>query len=153
MPVIDHTVNASIDWMHSAKKIWGIPLNPLGELTISDFYKQGSNAPYEQYTKVLGCQIQLFLVVLVLCTSIHNIMIAGKMTISRPRMLLSWCCIIPPILGILTSLVFIASQLGAPINCRILMWSTAIVVSCSNFCNGLILLQKAYLILCRQKWI
>ncbi|KAI8051492.1 hypothetical protein BDF22DRAFT_690990 [Syncephalis plumigaleata] len=76
------------------------------------------------------------------------------MVIRKPRHLVSWCCFIPSVLGVADCVIFINMKLGINhINCRNMIWSFVVGMSISNFCNSLILLHKAYLVLCRARWV
>ncbi|KAI8051493.1 hypothetical protein BDF22DRAFT_690998 [Syncephalis plumigaleata] len=76
------------------------------------------------------------------------------MVIRKPRHLVSWCCFIPSVLGVADCVIFINMELGTNhINCRHMIWMFVVGLSISNFCNSLILLHKAYLVLCRARWV
>ncbi|KAI9596913.1 hypothetical protein BDF19DRAFT_437188 [Syncephalis fuscata] len=75
------------------------------------------------------------------------------MVISRPYSIIFWCCFIPSVLGIINSLIGIFMLLNFFGNCRIMVWIILFNISFTMISNSLILLQKAYLVLCRQRWI
>ncbi|KAI9598608.1 hypothetical protein BDF19DRAFT_182970 [Syncephalis fuscata] len=75
------------------------------------------------------------------------------MLISRPRSMIPWCCFIPSASGIIASLMSIFMFLNFPTNCRIMIWVLTFSISLTMVGNSLILLQKVYLVLCRERWV
>ncbi|RKP23597.1 hypothetical protein SYNPS1DRAFT_30646 [Syncephalis pseudoplumigaleata] len=80
-------------------------------------------------------------------------LVAAKMVVARPRLLTSWCCLASTMPCVANGFILYMAHLGCYFNCRMLMWSMGFSISIINICNGLVLLQKTYLILNRQRWI
>ncbi|KAI9592259.1 hypothetical protein BDF19DRAFT_452344 [Syncephalis fuscata] len=153
MPSIDYTNVTETAWMKDAKTFWGIPLHPLGEMNIFDFYMQTPNDLQEQRHRLVGSKFQIVFTIMMLSIVFNNFVISVKMVVERPRILAPWCCLIPAFLGILTGLLIIMVQLGIFFTCRYVLWAIVFGITVVYTCNGLIVLQKTYLILCRQKWV
>ncbi|KAI9592788.1 hypothetical protein BDF19DRAFT_450892 [Syncephalis fuscata] len=141
MPSIDYTNVTETAWMKDAKTFWGIPLHPLGEMNIFDFYMQTPNDLQEQRHRLVGSKFQIVFTIMMLSIVFNNFVISVKMVVERPRILAPWCCLIPAFLGILTGLLIIMVQLGIFFTCRYVLWAIVFGITVT------------YLILCRQKWV
>ncbi|KAI9591297.1 hypothetical protein BDF19DRAFT_455550 [Syncephalis fuscata] len=153
MPAISLADIANAEWTKNATTFWGILLHPLGEMNILDYYMQPAGSLNEQRGRLFGNQLQTIIVVLTGSFAIRNMLIAIKIIIRQPRSLVSWCCAIPSLIGILTSCIYIMAQLGCYFNCRHIIWSVTTGISFATFANSLILLRKAYLVINRKKWV
>ncbi|KAI9596909.1 hypothetical protein BDF19DRAFT_325675 [Syncephalis fuscata] len=153
MPFINYTDPTQTEWRHNAKKQWGIPLNPLGEISVPDFLVEASGHIDEQRLRLSGIQIQIVFSVLMLCIFAHNIVITTKMTISRPHSKFSWCCLILAAVGTICNIMQILMLIGYGLNCRMLLWSAGNFISLGMIFNSLILLLKVHLVLYQKKWI
>ncbi|KAI8050209.1 hypothetical protein BDF22DRAFT_696097 [Syncephalis plumigaleata] len=152
MPSIDFSNATDMAWLTNAKHLWGIPLHPLGEMNMLDYYVNEYNAG-NRGNELAGVRFQIINGAILMYIVLHNTKQAINLLNNRPRAIISWCCFIPCITGILTATIFIMLELGLYFTCRHAVWSLSFGISVSNFCNTMILLQKAYLISCRQKWI
>ncbi|KAI9598592.1 hypothetical protein BDF19DRAFT_430788, partial [Syncephalis fuscata] len=153
MPFINYTNPTQTEWRHNATKQWGILLNPLGEINVPDFLMEATGHINEQRLRLAGMQVQIVFSVIMLCIFAHNICIATKMTISRPRRLFSWCCLILAVTGTMFSIMIIFMLVGFGLNCRMLLWSSGIFGSLGMIFNSSILLLKVHLVLYQKKWI
>ncbi|KAI9591179.1 hypothetical protein BDF19DRAFT_456083, partial [Syncephalis fuscata] len=144
---------AANEWIRNATKLWGNPAHPLGEVSILDFYMMASNSIEDQRNQWFGSKTQIITIPVLSFIILRNFIISFKMVIARPYILVSWCCLVPTVLGILTGLMIMLMELGSVFNCRHTIWFIGFGISISYFCNSLILLQKAYLIFDRQKWV
>ncbi|RKP25503.1 hypothetical protein SYNPS1DRAFT_22545 [Syncephalis pseudoplumigaleata] len=82
-----------------------------------------------------------------------NLFKTVNMLKARSRVLALWCCLIPCLIGVFTVTIFMLMELGIYFNCRHLVWTILTGISISNVCHSMVLMQKAYLILGRAKWI
>ncbi|KAI9592687.1 hypothetical protein BDF19DRAFT_450642 [Syncephalis fuscata] len=153
MPFINYTSSDYNEWMNSDIKQWGARLHPLGEKSIFDFFIEATGDIASQRLRLLGVQILIVVHIIMFCIFSRNLIIASRMVISRPRSIVSWCCFLPSVLSSLIILAVISMYVDSPINCRIMIWILTFNISFAMVGNGLILLQKVYLVLCRQKWI
>ncbi|KAI8055769.1 hypothetical protein BDF22DRAFT_672115 [Syncephalis plumigaleata] len=147
MPSINYTSSADIGWKYDAKQLWNsIPLNPSGERNIYDFYMEASDDLSMQRTRLASTQKQFMMLILASYMFTRNFLITIKMLVALPRNFSCWCCLVSSSLE--SVMIF-----DGDISCRILIWSVSFSISISHFCNSMVLLRKAYLILCRQKWV
>ncbi|KAI9592215.1 hypothetical protein BDF19DRAFT_219721 [Syncephalis fuscata] len=153
MPFINYTSPDYNEWMNSNTKQLGARLHPLGEMNIFDFFMEATGDTVEQRLRLFGIQVLLVVDVVMFCMFGRNLVIASRMVISRPCSIVSWYCLIPSALGSMILLAVISMYINSPINCRILVWIFGFSISFTMIGNSLILLQKAHLVLCRQKWI
>ncbi|RKP23088.1 hypothetical protein SYNPS1DRAFT_31212 [Syncephalis pseudoplumigaleata] len=149
MPAIDYSNPAETTWMTNATHLWGIPLHPLGEVNMLDFYMAKENSE-QTYRELSGARFQLASGMLMSYLTIRNIIICTQMVVARPRILASWCCLIPCFIGGITTVVFVLMELGYYFACRHLVWLIFFGISTANFFNSTVLLQKVYLILNRE---
>ncbi|KAI9592257.1 hypothetical protein BDF19DRAFT_468226 [Syncephalis fuscata] len=153
MPVFNYSNPEELEWQNNATKVWGIPLHPYGEMNLLDFEVQSFESGNRKYDQFSGIRFQIAFVMGALPVIALNVYISAKMVLNRPHLLASWCCFIPSATGVITITTFILVYLGFCFNCRYLIWSIGFGMSVTYFCNSLILLQKAYLILYRKKWV
>ncbi|KAI9592732.1 hypothetical protein BDF19DRAFT_450745 [Syncephalis fuscata] len=153
MPIIDENNPAEIEWRSNATTLWGIHLHPQGEVNLFNFYLQVVNNLDTRHNQLFGNKLQILFATGVSLIVVRNFIISSKMVMHRPRLLAPWCCLVPCVLNLLTEVVFMGMELGFFANCRILIWTSTFGISITYVCNSMILLQKAYLILCRQKWL
>ncbi|KAI9591438.1 hypothetical protein BDF19DRAFT_271431 [Syncephalis fuscata] len=153
MPFINYTSPDYNDWVNSDIKQWGARLHPLGEMNIFDFFMEATGDIANQRLRLFGIQSLVLVDVIMFSIFVRNLVIVGRMVISRPRNMISWCCLIPSAFGIVNGIVAISMYTDLPINCRTMIWIVGFSMSSAMICNSLILLQKVYLVLFRQKWI
>ncbi|KAI8057735.1 hypothetical protein BDF22DRAFT_662175 [Syncephalis plumigaleata] len=153
MPVINHTNPDQMEWINDASHLWGIPLHPLGEMNLFDYYLEGDDVELH-YKRFLGGRFQITYSVLVAYIITYCVISSSQMIRRKPRHLVSWCCFIPSILSAMESLSLVTLELGVYYtSCRLIIWLLLFAISISNVCNSLILLHKAYLVLAKAKWI
>ncbi|KAI9594834.1 hypothetical protein BDF19DRAFT_443817 [Syncephalis fuscata] len=133
------------EWIKNASTtLWRIP----------HFLSEDLNDIKLTRARLVAVMPQLIINLLIGCFFIRNLTIAFKMVFAHPRYLSNWCCLIPSILGTCGSIM--TSAIVYPIsgiNCRILIWYFEFSISISNLCSGTIVLQNAYLIMRKQRWI
>ncbi|KAI9592011.1 hypothetical protein BDF19DRAFT_239592 [Syncephalis fuscata] len=153
MPFINYTSPDYNEWMNSDIKQLGARLHPLGEKNIFDFFMESSDGISKQRLRLFGMQFLMALEVVLFWTFVRNLVIASRMVIMRPRNMVSWLCLIPSALNSIIALVMVLMYTFFQINCRTIIWISSFNIAFMMVGNSLILLQKAYLVLCRQKWI
>ncbi|KAI9595193.1 hypothetical protein BDF19DRAFT_78917 [Syncephalis fuscata] len=153
MPFINYTSPDYEMWINSDIKHLGARLHPLGEMNIFDFFMEATGDIARQRLQLFGIQALLLIDVMMILIFARNLVISGRMVISRPRSIVSWCCLIPSILSIIILLAIMSMYIDSPLNCRIIIWLLGFNLGFIMAGSSLILLQKVYLVLCRQKWI
>ncbi|RKP26610.1 hypothetical protein SYNPS1DRAFT_21661 [Syncephalis pseudoplumigaleata] len=153
MPVNNNNDQLGTEWLQHATYFWGIPLHPLGEVDTVAFMNELPDNLALTRDRVIGLQFQTASVLLATFIFIRNLRITIRMVMSRMRTLSAWFCFVPALLGTLFGLTVVYALLFSGLNCRKLLWLSGIVNTIAMMCNSGVLLQKAYLVLCRQRWI
>ncbi|KAI9599194.1 hypothetical protein BDF19DRAFT_419490 [Syncephalis fuscata] len=94
MPIIDYNSQLYTEWINSDMRQLGAQLNPLGEMHIFDFFMEVSGDIAKQRSRLSGVQAEIVMFVMSFCIFGRNLAITSKMTIQRPRNMISWCCLI-----------------------------------------------------------
>lgn len=152
MPAINYSDPEETAWIKNATKLWGIPLHPLGEMNMIDYYVMEEHSG-EHYNSLNGARLQILSGMVIAYVTIRNIVICAKMVKARPRALAPWCCLITFSIGGMTLVTFLLVELGYYFTCRHLIWLICFGISTANFVNSMVLLQKVYLILSRRKCV
>ncbi|KAI9596763.1 hypothetical protein BDF19DRAFT_421278 [Syncephalis fuscata] len=153
MPINNHNEALGTEWLKNATYFIGIPLHPLGEVDTIEFMTQFPNDIEKTRSRVIGLQFQTVSVLMATFIFIRNFNISLRMVVSRARTLSAWCCLLPALLGIVFGCMIIYAWLFSGLNCRKIFWFSGFINTVAIMCNSIILLQKAYLVLCRQRWI
>ncbi|KAI8055458.1 hypothetical protein BDF22DRAFT_774916, partial [Syncephalis plumigaleata] len=148
----DNNPIAFDQWMAHADQFWGIPLHPLGEINALDFLIINSTTQ-EEFSRFNGYRLQIVMLTVVFLLEIRNLGLALMMAMSRPKALVSWCCLVPSIFNASTTTICHLLTLGYYSNCRQVIWLVLVLTSISNICNSTMLLQKAYIALQKKKWM
>ncbi|KAI9592467.1 hypothetical protein BDF19DRAFT_467922 [Syncephalis fuscata] len=153
MPNIDKSKIIISGWEKNATHLWGIPLHPLGEMDAMDYILQTPDDINEIRHRLFGFYAQLVPNMFILYMFSVNLVHASKLVIHRPRAVSSWLCTIPALLGVIFGLFMAFSLFSVGINCRIFAWYANVCLLTAAICNSAIMLQKAYLVQCRQRWV
>ncbi|RKP24839.1 hypothetical protein SYNPS1DRAFT_29414 [Syncephalis pseudoplumigaleata] len=153
MPTLVHYHLDRYPLPHDATTSWSMFFHPLGEMNVADFLTEQLGDRQEQRFRFVGIELIICLTVVGLYVFARNLVKSLSMTVTSSDMFIPWCCLLSSFLGVATSIVALITLLGAAFNCRILIWTVGFSWSLSVTCNSLILLRKAYLILCRKRWI
>ncbi|KAI9596755.1 hypothetical protein BDF19DRAFT_321043 [Syncephalis fuscata] len=153
MPTNDNNSILGQEWLKNATYMLGIPLYQSGELDIFDYMTEPVDNLNESRDRVMGLQSQTVAVLFATFIFVRNFNISVRMVISRYRTISAWCCFLPSALGIIFGLMIIYAWLFSGLNCRRILWFSGFINTIAIMCNSIILLQKAYLVLCRQRWI
>ncbi|KAI9596831.1 hypothetical protein BDF19DRAFT_421337 [Syncephalis fuscata] len=140
-------------WEANATRLWSIPLHPLGEMDIGDFVLRDPNNADQVRARLQGLYHQLIFNILLSSIFIRNFNIARKMVMMRIRTLPGWCCLLPSLFGMLVGIIAALSLFPTGLTCRKIAWYVGFAITFSLLCNSVILLQKAYLVLCRPRWV
>ncbi|KAI8056141.1 hypothetical protein BDF22DRAFT_674036 [Syncephalis plumigaleata] len=152
MPLVDFNNSNNTSWMENASKLWDIPLYPLGESNLLDYYAGlTASSMEEQRVRLAGIQKELLLAILVVGVFTYNSSVSIRMVMARSQAISSWCCIITSISGLVIGIMKVFTMIGVLVNCRMIIWSVGFGIGIGTFCNSIILLQKAYIILDKQK--
>ncbi|RKP07287.1 hypothetical protein THASP1DRAFT_30888 [Thamnocephalis sphaerospora] len=140
-------------WEKNATYLLGIPLHPQGELNSLDFIMQAQGDLEEMRLRRHNLITQTVLNVLLGYIFLYNTVVSMKIVIRRRRILAGWCCLLQAISG----LAFVACSIGADLpngpSCRQVLWTAGFGMAFSPICVGVTLLQKAYLVHNRSKWL
>ncbi|KAI9596878.1 hypothetical protein BDF19DRAFT_421378 [Syncephalis fuscata] len=79
MPAIDYNSHQYAEWINSNMKQLGIPLHPLGEIHVFDFFMEASGDIYKQRLRLLGAQAQIVMIVIASFIFGRNLAVASKM--------------------------------------------------------------------------
>ncbi|RKP07307.1 hypothetical protein THASP1DRAFT_30880 [Thamnocephalis sphaerospora] len=140
-------------WERNATYQWGIPLHPLGELNALDYIMQAKDDLLEMRARNAALCLQSVTSVINTCLFSRNFYLSARMAYQHPRVLAGWCCLVQAAAGIaftLCSLSVFAIH-GPP--CRYALWFAGFGMATSAICVGTVLLQKAYLVHNRSKWL
>ncbi|KAI8050563.1 hypothetical protein BDF22DRAFT_745435 [Syncephalis plumigaleata] len=99
MPSINYNDPKMTDWVKNATYVLGVPLHPLGEVNVYDFYTMTSGDIEEQRLRLRGTQLELVVCVFVTFLFGYNMISSSKMVAIRPTAFNSWCCFIPSVTG------------------------------------------------------
>ncbi|RKP08410.1 hypothetical protein THASP1DRAFT_29789 [Thamnocephalis sphaerospora] len=141
------------DWMENSTYQWGIPLNPSGELNVIDFEMQTLDNVEETRVRLLGTHAQLVINVAVSYLFLRNFFVAVRMAYRCPGVTASWCCLLQGLVGVgYVVIIFLVHMPGGP-SYRQLLWFVGITLPVSSICVSVALLQRAYLVHNRNKWL
>jgi hypothetical protein len=142
------------DWIKNANTaLWGILLYSSGEMWIMNYLLEDPGNISLMRQRIYILLIQLFLVTICSCIFMRNLILSLNMVWMQPRILSSWCCCIASALGISVGIITGLAVYTPTINCRIIVWYFTFGVAGATLCNSIIVLQNAYLVMCKQRWI
>ncbi|RKP07825.1 hypothetical protein THASP1DRAFT_30359 [Thamnocephalis sphaerospora] len=141
------------NWKDNATYVLGFPIHYLGTLNSYEYVMQAEGDPAELRQRFHSAYLQAFLAMVMTCVFLRNAAFAAVMVYRRPRLLAGWCCLIQPILGLVFSIGTSALIFPGALPCYQVIFATAIGVSVSPICIGAVLLQKAYIVHDRNKWL
>ncbi|KAI9593113.1 hypothetical protein BDF19DRAFT_179179 [Syncephalis fuscata] len=122
-----------------------------------DFYEiskiSSLNHPKTIQTLFPYIWIHLMVHVVMSYVQVRNINISLRLVIAQPRAFARWCCLIPSILCIGISVLTIMFQLGKYFYIDRLMLYAGWAIPISILCYSAILLQKAYIMSHKNRWI
>jgi hypothetical protein len=153
MPIIHYNDPKDVDWIKTAKYMWGIPLNPRGEMSIEEYYNEAGDDLASLRIHQKSTLTHILILTSMSYLFVRTFIISSYALFKVQRAISIWLCLIGSILGIIILIQFLMFVFNAGVNCRIQIWSSSYIICVGQICNHIILLQKAYAVLCRQKWI
>ncbi|RKP08313.1 hypothetical protein THASP1DRAFT_23671 [Thamnocephalis sphaerospora] len=142
-----------VDWEQNATRLWNIPLHPMGELNTINYMAGAPDTPENTRHRIHGAFMQLPLIPLVTYLFVRGFIISVRMVHRRPAMLAGWCCLVQTFAGVVYGLVGFLFFMPSGITCRHYVWYIGSSVTLSTLCVGITLLQRAYLVHRRSKWL
>ncbi|KAI8050479.1 hypothetical protein BDF22DRAFT_695154 [Syncephalis plumigaleata] len=147
-----HVSAYNLDWQKDASTLWGIPLNPTGEMYTTEFIMETINDLGITRARLLGILLQICCNTIMMFMFANNFRISLNVVKCMPHFISGWCCLISASLGISWGLSVIAFAFDV-FNCRIIIWFFALLILLSSLCNSAIVLQKVYLVFVKSKLV
>jgi hypothetical protein len=140
--------------MGDFEQLFNIPIASSGEVSLIHFVMDtpGDNRKLLQ-ARLTGIQYQLALNFSASLVFGYNLIIILKVLYLKSDNISIWLCMVPNLLGTLHGAVSSVSFAVGDVNCRSMVWLAICAMNISAMCSSGIILQKAYLALCRQWWI
>ncbi|RKP04885.1 hypothetical protein THASP1DRAFT_33298 [Thamnocephalis sphaerospora] len=140
-------------WEDNATYHWGIPLHPLGELNTIEYVMEAQGDLPEMRARTRGALMQLSVNVVANYVFFRNMIISAKMLHRRPHVLATWCCLIQALAGIAYTIFALTLTMPGGPSCRVTLWNIGIGLAISPICVSIVLLQKAYIVHNRNRWL
>ncbi|KAI9594993.1 hypothetical protein BDF19DRAFT_443090 [Syncephalis fuscata] len=145
------------EWEKNATRLYGIPLHPLGELNIYDVILRNHNG--QKPTKALirarlsGFYLQFIINLAIAIIFCYNLRKTIRAVRYDSKSLAGWCCLLTSLLGVSLTATCAVILLSDTLGCRTFVWSGIWIITISVFINSIVVLQRAYLALRRNRWI
>jgi hypothetical protein len=139
-------------WQENATFIGNIPLHPLGELSFLTFVEAYEN-PEDFRTRLQVIFRHAVVLGILMIVFIPNFVTSINLIYRRPKTLAPFCCFIQTLAGVICGVISITSLLPGGPSCRTLSWLSTTTVRIGDLCVGTVLLQKAYLVHHRSRWL
>ncbi|RKP26735.1 hypothetical protein SYNPS1DRAFT_21559 [Syncephalis pseudoplumigaleata] len=153
MPFDGGATHLGTEWTKNATRILGIPLHSLGELLLPDYIMEAADDQQLLRERLSGTYRQLLLNLLAGHLFAYNCWLAVKMLATHRRSVPGWLCLLPAALGMAAGIVAALSVFPVGLSCRRISWYVGFAMVMAIICNSAIVLQKAYLVLYRQRWV
>ncbi|RKP09869.1 hypothetical protein THASP1DRAFT_28355 [Thamnocephalis sphaerospora] len=140
------------EWVQNATYFGGVPLHPLGE---QNFYQFVTNAKDSvEFQKSIAVVFQ-HLVINVAGAALfsRNLVISARLVRRRPHAIATHCCLIQSVIGLACVFFSTSASVSTGPNCRQTAWMTTTSERISDLCVATVLLQKAYLVTNRNRWL
>ncbi|RKP08408.1 hypothetical protein THASP1DRAFT_29787 [Thamnocephalis sphaerospora] len=141
------------EWQKDAIWFGSIPLHPLGERNSFQCIVEAGHNIEEQRAHFSGMYTQRFLNIIMLLVFLHCLWLSIGMIRMRPHALASWCCLIQTTCGVAYNAVAISSLHPDGATCRKSAWTAAVTANLGEACISAVLLQKAYIVQDRPRWM
>ncbi|RKP05307.1 hypothetical protein THASP1DRAFT_32856 [Thamnocephalis sphaerospora] len=150
---VDPTALLGTEWQKNATRFGSIPLYPAGEKT--SFECMAADHDNLQELRSLATNMYLLKVINIVSAYVffHALRIAIGLLRTRPRAVATWCCTLQAVSGVIYNIISLTGILPSGGSCRQLMWAGAAGMSISDLCISIVLLQKAYAVYNRRRWI
>ncbi|KAI8050480.1 hypothetical protein BDF22DRAFT_695155 [Syncephalis plumigaleata] len=150
----DHTDHQlGTDWIKNATYIVGIPMHPLGEISLPDYIMEVASDQEQFRARIFGVYRQLLLNLLAGHIFVYNFYLAVRIITTYRRSIPGWLCLFPSALGVVTGLIAALSMFPTGLTCRRISWFVGFAITTTIICNSAIVLHKAYLVLYRKPWV
>ncbi|RKP06939.1 hypothetical protein THASP1DRAFT_31247 [Thamnocephalis sphaerospora] len=140
-------------WEKNATYQWGIPLHPLGELNTIEYVMSAQGDIPEMRERTRGALMQLFVNIVANYVFFRNLIISTRMLRRRFNVLATWCCLLQALAGIVYTLFALALTMPGGPSCRVTLWNIGVGLAISPICVSIVLLQKAYVVHNRNRWL
>ncbi|RKP06726.1 hypothetical protein THASP1DRAFT_31466 [Thamnocephalis sphaerospora] len=147
----NHVLNEG--WEKNATYQWGIPLHPLGEINVIDYVLQAQGDIEDMRTRQRSLIFQMFCNVISACLFARNVPVAVRILMRQRRALAAWCCLLQALAGLTYTLSCLGCGMPDGPLCRHVLWIAGAGIALSSICVGTTLLQKAYLVHNKNKWM
>ncbi|RKP08314.1 hypothetical protein THASP1DRAFT_23672 [Thamnocephalis sphaerospora] len=97
--------------------------------------------------------MQFLIMAFIIYLFVYNFIASVSMVRRKPSMLASWCCLVQTFAGVVYGIVIVAFVMPDGVSCRYLIWYAGIGLNLSTVCVGITLLQRAYLVHGRSKYL
>jgi hypothetical protein len=142
----------NLDWQKNATTLWGIPLNPTGEMYTTEFIMETPNDIDSIRARLVSISMQIFCNMIALCIFTNNFRISFSTIRYPPHFIAGWCCLISAFLGVSWGMSMVVFAFDV-LKCRIMVWYLALLILLSSLCNCVIVLQKVYLVFLKNKLV
>jgi hypothetical protein len=139
-------------WKEDAETLLGIKLHPEGERNPIEFAMDSKDMKIIRGVFIVLTR-QTVANIMCIFIMFYNLRIAIRMIYTRPHVLAGWFCAIQAIACLIMMFACLATVFPSGANCRELIWICGICLTISPLCVGAVLLQKAYLVHDRNKWL
>ncbi|KAI9593054.1 hypothetical protein BDF19DRAFT_415708 [Syncephalis fuscata] len=153
MPIDYNVPVLGPEWEKNATYFLGISLYPLGEVQAVDHIIESGDDRDLMQKRMFGFNGQVAFMMIFGYIFAQNVYISIKMIVAGSRKLSSWCCLISSISGLILGILSTQTLSSFGLSCRILCWYNILGIGTSLVCCSAIILQKAYLVLCRPRWV
>ncbi|KAI9593034.1 hypothetical protein BDF19DRAFT_449260 [Syncephalis fuscata] len=153
MPVDHNNSILGTKWEKNATYFLGIPLYPLGEMRAVDYIMDSADNRDLMHKRLFGFNGQVAFMVISGCIFAQNVYLSVQMIAAGSRKLSSWCCLISSISGLILGILSTQTLSSFGLSCRVLCWYITLGIGTTLVCCSAIILQKAYLVLCRPRWV
>ncbi|RKP08148.1 hypothetical protein THASP1DRAFT_23810 [Thamnocephalis sphaerospora] len=126
-------------WQKNATWFGNIPIHPLGYRTAFECIIEGDVSLEERRDRIFGAYLQRSVSV-------------GLMR-TRPRALASICCLLQSTIGIVYSAIAASTLLPGGATCWASVWGAALAITINDGCVSAVILQKAYVVHHRPRWM
>ncbi|RKP05296.1 hypothetical protein THASP1DRAFT_26180 [Thamnocephalis sphaerospora] len=155
MPIerVDRETLLQDGWERTAARQWGIPLHPLGEMNAIEYVLDAQDDFTEMRIRARGTFRQLLVNVIAAYVFFRNLIISVQMLRRHPKVLATWLCLLQAATGVVYSLYALTLTLPNGPSCRTTMWAVGLGLAVSPICISAVLLQKAYVVHDRNRWL
>jgi hypothetical protein len=139
-------------WEQNATRLGSIPLHPLGEISYYTFVNM-ARTEEDRINSWITVFRQLIITATVTCIFVHNAITSIGLVRAKPRALATWCSLIQSLAGVACGLYACTLIFPEGLTCRGLLWAIMVCIRVNDFCTGATLLQKAYIVRHRNRWL